>query len=154
MKAPVEIEVRRASFTLSQFREGAGLGKEDSLGSRAGASNGPIIPFHIIARVSVTRVNCDRDRPAIFFRSSFLVVLSVLPPNSSLILPTSRETCTADISGKLCDKIQHPHLLRYVESTQRFKTTFGNIGVPMEFTIKEKETKKPRETAQDPLLQN
>ena len=121
MKAPVEIELRRASFTLSQLGKGAGLGEEDLLGSKAGTSSGPTIPFHIMARVSATRVNCDRDKPAIFFRSSFLVALSVLAPDSSLILPTSRETCTADISGKLCNKSEHLRIVR-TSGSQRGET--------------------------------
>ena len=79
----------------------------DDLGSKAGTSSGPTIPFHIIARVSVACVNCDRDKTAIFSRGSFLVVLSVPPPDSSFILLTSRETCIADISGKLCYKSRY-----------------------------------------------
>ena len=110
MKVPVEIDLRRASFTLFQFRNGAGL--EDGFGSKVGRSSGPTIPSHIIARVSVACSNCDRDRPAIFSRSSFFVALSVLPFDSSLILLTSRETCITDISGKLCDKSEQLRIVR------------------------------------------
>ena len=116
---PVEIDLRRASFTLSQFRQGTGFGEGDGCGFKVGRSSGPTIPFHIIARVSAARVNCDRDRPAIFSRSSLLVVLSVLPPDSSLILPTSRETCTTDISGKLCNKSEYLQIVQPSSSQRR-----------------------------------
>jgi hypothetical protein len=121
MKIPVEIDLMRASSTLRQFREGAGFGREGGLGSKAGTSSGPTMLFHIMARVSATRVNCDRDKPAIFSRSSFLVVLSVPPFDSSLILPTSRETCTADISGKLGDESEHLWIVR-VSNSQKGET--------------------------------
>ena len=107
MKVPAEIDLRRASFTLSQFKKGRGFGRGDSFGSKVGRSSGPTIPSHIMAKASVARSNCDRGSPAIFSRSSFLVTLSAPPPDSSLIFPTSREICTADISGKLWDKSEY-----------------------------------------------
>ena len=37
-----------------------------------------------------------------------------------------------------------PHLLRYIHDTRRLRSTFGNVYAQPDFTIKEKETPKPR----------
>ena len=107
MKVPMEIDLRRASFTLYQFRETMYFAGDGGLGSGVGRSSGPVTPFKIIARVSVARDNCDWDKAAIFSRSCFLVGLSLSPSDSSFILLISRETCTANISGKLCHNDEH-----------------------------------------------
>ena len=118
MKVPVGIDLRRASFTLCQFRKGSGFGRGDGSSSKAGTSSSPSMSFHIIASVSAARVNCDRDKAAIFSRSSFFVALSVPPPDSCLILLTSRETCISNISGKLCHEIEHLWVFRAREYSQ------------------------------------
>ena len=101
IKIPMEIDLRRASSTLCQFRKGRGPVGVDNFCFKVGTSNGPIIPFHNIARVSVARANRDCGKAEIFSCSSFVVALSVSPSDSSFILLTSRETCITDISGKL-----------------------------------------------------
>jgi len=53
MKVPVEIDLRRASFTLSQFKKKVGCTKGGDLESGICKSRDPITPFQIIARTSV-----------------------------------------------------------------------------------------------------
>ena len=108
MKVPVEIDLRRASFTRSQLETmGYILFHFESkinplrLTSGMGESSGPMTLLQIIARASVARASCDWDKRAILSRSCLLVSLSVSPADSSFILLTSRETCTDSISGKL-----------------------------------------------------
>ena len=101
MKVPVEIDLRIASFTLFQFgnREefagsvDAGLGNDKS-----SCSN---MPLQIMTRASLARVNCDWEEEAILSRSLFIVSLPLSPFASSLIVPTSFETWSGSISGKL-----------------------------------------------------
>ena len=107
MKVPVEIDLSRASFTLCQFNKKVSPTEEGDFGFSVGISNGPITPFQIIARASAARGNFDWDKAAIFSRSCFLVGLSLPPSDSSFIFITSRETCTTNISGKLCHKNKH-----------------------------------------------
>ena len=112
MKVPVGIDLRRASFTLCQFREKVGFTKRTGFGSGVRRSSGPIIPFQIIARASVARGNRDWDRAAIVSRSCFLMGVSLSPLNSSFIMQTSRKTCTASISGKLRHNSEHLQVAR------------------------------------------
>ena len=106
-KVPVGIDLSRASFTLCQFEKRVVFAKKLSLGFGTGRSCGFITPLQIIARASVARGSCDWVKAAIFSRSCFLMMLSVSPPDSSFILLTSRETCAANISGKLCQESEH-----------------------------------------------
>ena len=109
MKVPVEIDLRRASFTLSQLEKMGYIirfhfgGKMNPvcLTSSTGGSNGPMTPLQIMARASVARASCGWDKRAILPRSCLRVSLSAPPADSSFILLTSRETCTDSISGKL-----------------------------------------------------
>jgi len=122
MKMPVGIDLRRASFTLCQFRKSIDFAKKGGLGSGIDRSSGPITPFQIIARTSVARSNCGWDRVAIFSRSCFLVGPSLPSFDSSFILLMSRETCTTNISGKLCRNSKHPQVARAKEQlTKRRK---------------------------------
>ena len=118
---PVGIDLRRASFTLCQFRKRVGSTKKAGLGSGISRSNGPITPFQIIARMSAARGSCDWDRAAIFSRSCFLMGLSLSPPDSSFILLTSRETCITNISGKLCHNSECSQMVRARWLTKRRK---------------------------------
>ena len=119
MKVPVRIDLRRASFTLCQFEENVGFTKRVGFGSGVRRSSSPITPFQIIARASVARGNRDWDRAAIVSWSCFLMGVSLSPLNSSFIMQTSRETCTASISGKLCHNSEHLQVARERESDLR-----------------------------------
>ena len=119
MKVPVEIDLRRASFTLCQFNGKVSFRMEGGFGSGVGKSNGPITPFQIIASALAARGNFDWDKAAIFSRSCFLMGGSLSPPDSSFIIQTSRETCTTSISGKLCHNSEHLHVARARERLTR-----------------------------------
>lgn len=112
MKVPVEIDFRRASFTLCQFEvkgnmklchfeNWVGIAEEVDFGAFAGSPCDPTTPSQIMARASAARGNWDWDKEAIFSRSCLLVTLSAPSVDSSFILLTSRETCNESISGKL-----------------------------------------------------
>jgi len=107
MKVPVGIDLRRASFTLCQLKKEVGFTMEGGLGFGIGRSSGPITPCQVIVRASVARNNCGWDKEAIFSRSCFLVGLSSPHSDSSFIFLTSSETCTTNISGKLCHNGEH-----------------------------------------------
>ena len=66
--------------------------EKPGLGSRAGKSKGSIAPFQIIERAFAPRAKCCWDKEVILSRSCFVVLLSVLPVDSSFILLTSCET--------------------------------------------------------------
>jgi hypothetical protein len=102
MKVPVYIDLRRASFTRSQFGNRVNVARGVRLGSIAGGPSVPVAPLQIMSRASVARANCDLDSAAILSRSCLIVALSVPPIDSTFIVSTSRETCTDSISGKLC----------------------------------------------------
>ena len=109
IKVPVEIDLRRASFTLLRFenRENIilfhleGIVGSSGLNSGVGRSSGPITPFQIMARASVARANCGWDKSVILSRSCLLVPLSAFPVDSSFSFFTSCETWIDSISGKL-----------------------------------------------------
>ena len=93
--------VKKVSFTI-----------EGGLGSGIGRSSGPITPCQVIVGALAARNNCSWDKKAIFSRSCFLVGLSLPPSDSSFIPPTSSETCTTNISGKLCHNSEHLQVIR------------------------------------------
>jgi hypothetical protein len=129
MKIPVGIDLRRASCTLCQFRDGVDFGGEVDSGSGRGGSNGPTTPFQIMARASTARVICNWDKAAIFCRSWLFVLLSVSSVNSSLILLTSCETCVDNISGNLrCDD-EHPLTIqaRVTHEREKLENTSSTI---------------------------
>jgi hypothetical protein len=121
MNVPVEIDFRRASFTLCQFEVrgnmklchfvklchfeiGLDPADEVNFSPVTGISGNRITPSQIMVRASAARGNRDWDKEAIFSCSSLLTTLSEPSFDSSLISLISRETCTESISGKLCCK--------------------------------------------------
>ena len=112
MKVPVEIDLRRASFTLSQFEKMGyiilfhfeGNINPFRSASGTGGSSGPITPFQIMARAFVARASWGWDKRVILSRNCLRVSLSAPPADSSFIFLTSCETCTDSISGKLNHK--------------------------------------------------
>ena len=109
IKVPVDIDLRRASFTLLRFenRENIilfhleGIVGSSGLNSGVGKSSGPITPLQIMARASVARASCGWDKSVILSRSCLLVSLSAFPDVSSFSFFTSCETWVDSISGKL-----------------------------------------------------
>ena len=105
MKVPVEIDLRKASFTRHQLggkmdvTEGVNLA-----GCAAGGFRGPITKLQIIERASAARLSCGWDKDAIFSWRRFLVTPSLRDSDSSLILVTRIETWVDIISGKLHHK--------------------------------------------------
>ena len=97
----MEIDLRRASFTLYRLGNVGIFAGKVGLASDVGRSSGPVTPFQIMKRASAARANRDGDKVAIFSRTCLLVALPVPPLDSSFILLTSRETCAICISGKL-----------------------------------------------------
>jgi len=102
MKVPVGIDLRRASFTLSQFRKIVDSTRKEIWGFGVGGSSGSITPFQIMARASVTRGNCDWDKAEILSKNRSLMGVSLSSHDSSFISITSCGTCATNISGKLC----------------------------------------------------
>ena len=123
MKAPVEIDLRRASFilcppegrgsiSLSSFENGAHFPEEVGVDPDVGRPSGPTNPSQIMARASAARANRNWDKSAIFSRSCLLVTLPEPSLDSSFILLTSRETCSDSISGKLRGYNYHLRIAR------------------------------------------
>jgi hypothetical protein len=115
MNVPVEIDLRRASFTLCQFEVRGNMklchfgnwvdpAEEVDFSPVAGRPCDSITPSQIIARASAACANCGWDKEVIFSRSCLLTTLSEPSVDSSFILLTSCETCAESISGKLCCK--------------------------------------------------